>query len=62
MTTHDDIMIELANNLTNADLARLIELVSDRLCIWVNGPIWDDTVCHVTGASLNGACVQIEAA
>lgn len=61
MTTTDDIIIEIANNLSNADLARLLNLVSDRLCVWVAGPTERNTVCQVIGASLNGACVQIEA-
>ncbi len=53
-------LIEIANNLSNADLRRLVELISDRLCVWVSGPIEIDTVFGVTGATLNGACVQLE--
>ena len=56
----DSELIEIANRLSNADLSRLINLMGDRFCVWVKAPIEIDTVFLVTGASLNGACVQIE--
>ena len=52
-------LIEIANSLSNEDVCHLLDMLSDRMMVWVSDEDGNSSLIDVENADLNGSSVQI---